>query len=87
PSPKLGGAGSVLYGTVPASGIRTLSQGEYEGDLNRVIVAVSLAFGIIPVVAPEFYNAFPSWVGIILHSGISSATIMAVLLNLIFNHI
>ncbi len=41
-----------------------------------IIVAVSLAFGIIPVVAPEFYNAFPSWVGIILHSGISSATIM-----------
>ncbi|MDN6745743.1 MAG: purine permease, partial [Brevibacterium sp.] len=50
-------------------------------------VAVSLAFGIIPVVQPDFYNSFPSWVGIILHSGISSATLMAVLLNLVFNHI
>ncbi|MCT1550286.1 nucleobase:cation symporter-2 family protein [Brevibacterium casei] len=87
PSPVLGGAGIVLFGTVAASGIRTLSKVEYEGNLNMIIVAVSLAFGIIPVVAPEFYNAFPSWVGIILHSGISSATIMAVLLNLIFNHI
>ncbi|RAC99159.1 purine permease, partial [Burkholderia multivorans] len=85
PSPVLGGAGIVLFGTVAASGIRTLSKVEYEGNLNMIIVAVSLAFGIIPVVAPEFYNAFPSWVGIILHSGISSATIMAVLLNLIFN--
>jgi hypothetical protein len=52
-----------------------------------IIVAVSLAFGIIPVVEPDFYNAFPDWVGIILHSGISSATLMAVLLNLVFNHI
>lgn len=87
PTPVLGGAGIVLFGTVAASGIRTLSKVEYEGNLNMIIVAVSLAFGIIPVVEPDFYNAFPDWVGIILHSGISSATLMAVLLNLIFNHI
>ncbi|WP_181274180.1 nucleobase:cation symporter-2 family protein [Brevibacterium oceani] len=87
PSPVLGGAGIVLFGTVAASGIRTLSKVEYEGNLNMIIVAVSLAFGIIPVVEPDFYNSFPSWVGIILHSGISSATLMAVLLNLVFNHI
>ena len=87
PTPVLGGAGIVLFGTVAASGIRTLSKVEYEGNLNMIIVAVSLAFGIIPVVQPDFYNAFPEWVGIILHSGISSATLMAVLLNLVFNHI
>ncbi|MDN6122798.1 MAG: purine permease, partial [Brevibacterium sp.] len=87
PSPVLGGAGIVLFGTVAASGIRTLSKVEYEGNLNMILVAVSLAFGIIPVVQPDFYNSFPSWVGIILHSGISSATLMAVLLNLVFNHI
>ncbi|WP_209324487.1 nucleobase:cation symporter-2 family protein [Brevibacterium renqingii] len=87
PMPVLGGAGIVLFGTVAASGIRTLSKVEYEGNLNMIIVAVSLAFGIIPVIEPDFYNAFPSWVGIILHSGISSATLMAVLLNLVFNHI
>src|SRR5690625_817806 len=87
PMPVLGGAGIVLFGTVAASGIRTLSKVEYEGNLNMIIVAVSLAFGIIPVVQPDFYESFSSWVGIILHSGISSATIMAVLLNLLFNHI
>lgn len=87
PSPVLGGAGIVLFGTVAASGIRTLSKVDYEGNLNMILVAVALAFGIIPVVEPEFYNSFPSWVGIILQSGISSATLMAVLLNLVFNHI
>src|SRR5699024_4737545 len=78
PMPVLGGAGIVLFGTVAASGIRTLSKVEYEGNLNMIIVAV---------LQPDFYESFPSWVGIILHSGISSATIMAVLLNLLFNHI
>ena len=87
PSPVLGGAGIVLFGTVAASGIRTLSKVEYEGNLNMILVAVSLAFGIIPVIEPDFYNSFPSAVGIILQSGISSATLMAVLLNLVFNHI
>ncbi|RAG73746.1 purine permease, partial [Burkholderia multivorans] len=43
PSPVLGGAGIVLFGTVAASGIRTLSKVEYEGNLNMIIVAVSLA--------------------------------------------
>jgi xanthine permease len=87
PTPVLGGAGIVLFGTVAASGIRTLSKVEYEGNLNMIIVAVSMAFGIIPIVEPDFYSSFPSWVGVILQSGISSATIMAVLLNLVFNHI
>ncbi|RUQ22503.1 MULTISPECIES: nucleobase:cation symporter-2 family protein [Kocuria] len=87
PSPVLGGAGVVLFGTVAASGIRTLSKVEYEGNLNMIIVAVSLAFGLIPVVEPNFYHSFPSWIGIIFHSGISSATLMAVLLNLVFNHL
>ncbi|RBP65105.1 NCS2 family nucleobase:cation symporter-2 [Brevibacterium sanguinis] len=87
PTPVLGGAGIVLFGSVAASGVRTLAKVQYEGNMNMVIVAVSLAFGIIPVVEPDFYNSFPTWVGIILHSGISSAAIMAVLLNLLFNHI
>lgn len=87
PSPVLGGAGIVLFGSVAASGIRTLAKVDYEGNMNMIIVAVSLAFGIIPVIEPAFYDSFPTWVGIILHSGISSAAIMAVLLNLVFNHI
>ncbi len=45
PLPVLGGAGIVLFGTVAASGIRTLSKVSYEDNLNLVIVAVSIAVG------------------------------------------
>jgi uric acid transporter len=34
PLPFLGGAGLALFGTVAASGIRTLSRVEYEGNTN-----------------------------------------------------
>ncbi|AMK32975.1 MULTISPECIES: nucleobase:cation symporter-2 family protein [Pseudomonas] len=86
PTPVLGGAGIVLFGTVAASGIRTLSKVNYKNNVNLIIVAASLGFGMIPIAAPTFYHNFPSWFETIFHSGISSAAIMAILLNLIFNH-
>ena len=87
PMPVLGGAGVVLFGTVAASGIRNLAAVDYTGNMNLIIVATSLAFGMIPVVSPTFYDAFPAWFQTIFHSGISSAAVMAVLLNLLFNEL
>jgi xanthine permease len=87
PTPVLGGAGVVLFGTVAASGIRTLSKVEYRNNMNLIIVAASIGFGMIPIAAPAFYDQFPSWFSTIFHSGISSAAIMAILLNLLFNHL
>lgn len=85
PGPVLGGAGIVLFGTVAASGIRTLAKVEYQGNNNLLIVAAAIAFGLIPVVSTDFWHAFPAWFVVIFHSGISAAAIVAVLLNLLFN--
>src|SRR5690625_2802728 len=87
PMTVLGGAGVVLFGTVAASGIRNLSTVKYEGNMNLIIVASALGFGMIPVVSPDFYRDFPSWVETIFDSGISSAAIVAVILNIIFNEL
>ena len=87
PTAVLGGAGIVLFGTVAASGIRTLAKVEYRNNMNLIIVAASIGFGMIPIAAPTFYDKFPAWFGTIFHSGISSAAVMAILLNLLFNHL
>jgi len=87
PSAVLGGAGIVLFGTVAASGIRTLSKVDYNNNMNLVIVATSIGFGMIPIASPGFYEQFPAWVATIFHSGISSAALMAIALNLLFNHL
>ncbi|MBB3665439.1 NCS2 family nucleobase:cation symporter-2 [Prauserella sediminis] len=87
PMPVLGGAGVVLFGTVTGSGIRNLRSVSYDGNMNLIIVSTSLAFAMIPVVKEDFYHHFPEWFQTIFHSGISSAAIMAVLLNLLFNEL
>ncbi len=79
--------GIVLFGTVAASGIRTLAKVDYENNINLIIVATSIGFGMIPIAAPQFYHNFPTWFETIFHSGISSAALMAIALNLMFNEI
>ena len=85
PLPVLGGAGLALFGTVAASGIRTLSRVDFSGNANIVIVAFALAMGIIPIAVPTFFSKFPAWFTVIFDSGITAAAITAVLLNIVFN--
>jgi uric acid transporter len=85
PLPVLGGAGFALFGTVAATGIRTLSRVDFERNANLVIVAVSLALGLIPVAVPNFYASFPSGVQIVVNSGITASSIAAIVLNVAFN--
>lgn len=85
PGPVLGGAGIVLFGSVAASGIRTLGRVDYRNNMNLIIVAISVSIGVLPELNHDLYSHFPSWFQVIFNSGISSATIAAVLLNLVFN--
>lgn len=85
PLPVLGGAGFALFGTVAATGIRTLSRVDFDRNPNLVIVAVSLAIGLIPVASPTFYSAFPSGMQIVLNSGITAGSLTAIILNVAFN--
>jgi NCS2 family nucleobase:cation symporter-2 len=87
----LGGAGIVMFGMVAATGIRILADVDYKTNkFNLYTVALAIGFGLIPLVAPTFFNkvvaAVPS-LGPILHSGILLTAIVAVVLNLFFNGI
>ncbi|MFD4230347.1 nucleobase:cation symporter-2 family protein [Streptomyces sp. NPDC058545] len=86
PEPVIGAAGLVMFATVTAVGIKTLRTVEFEGTNNLMVVAVSIGIGMLPVVAPTIYHAFPTWVQIIGGSAITSTTLAAFLLNLLFNH-
>lgn len=83
PQPVLGGAGIVLFGSVAASGIKTLAGVDMSAPSNVLIVATALGVGVIPIVAPDFYQRFPEAVQTILGSGISAGCVAAILLNLL----
>ncbi|WP_328394620.1 purine permease [Streptomyces sp. NBC_00390] len=87
PLPVLGGAGIVLFGSVAASGIQTLAAAALDKGENALIVAAAVGIGLIPIAAPEFYHAFPKDLLVVLDSGISTGCIVAIVLNLAFNHL
>ena len=86
PGPVVGAAGLVMFATVTAVGIATLRKVEFDDTNNLLIVAVAIGVGMLPVVAPEIYHAFPTWAQVIGGSAITSATLAAFALNLLFNH-
>lgn len=52
---------------------------------NLFIVALSIGFGMLPLVAEQYAQHMPKALSPLLHSGILLAAIVAVLLNLFFN--
>ena len=82
----LGGAGIVMFGMVAATGIKILAGVNYvEQKANPYIIAISVGFGMIPLVADKFFQYMPKALSPLLHSGILLASIAAVILNLYFN--
>src|SRR4051812_43864282 len=93
PSCVLGGAALVMFGTVAAVGIQTLSRVDFHNHRNIMIVAVSLGVAMIPVALPQtadgqsvFLTAFPDNVQAFLNSGITVGSVTAILLNLLLNY-
>ncbi|KPI48683.1 uracil permease [Clostridioides difficile] len=87
PKPVLGGVGFAMFGMVMVGGVKTLSKVKFDGTKNGVIVAVSVGLSMIPLTNPAFYNNFPTWVQTIFHSGITTGSLSAVLLNIFFNEL
>lgn len=86
PQSVLGGAGLVMFGMVAATGIRILSAVDFTGNrTNLFIVGISLGFGMIPLVAPNFKQWLPHEIHPLIDSGILLATLAAVGLNAWFN--
>lgn len=85
PAPVLGGAGLIMFGTVAASGLRTLAQVDFRAGQSLTVVAVSVAVGMLPVGVPKLYEKFPDWFQTVMNSGISAGCLTALFLNLLFN--
>ncbi len=86
PTVVLGGAGLVMFGMVAATGIRILGGVDYTHNRNNaLIVAISIGFGMIPLVAPRYLQWMPHAIHPLIESGILLASIVAVMLNLYFN--
>ncbi|MBE6090558.1 MAG: purine permease [Clostridium beijerinckii] len=82
PQPVLGGVGIVMFGTVAASGIKTLSRVELN-NRNLLIIATAIGLGVGITFRPDFISQLPEGLKMIFSSGISTGTIAALILNLL----
>jgi NCS2 family nucleobase:cation symporter-2 len=88
PQVVLGGAGLVMFGMVAATGARILTGVDFKtNNRNLFVVAISVGFGMIPLVAPNFFKALPHGLHPLLESGILLAALVSVMLNAFFNGI
>ena len=82
PAPVLGGAGILMFGTVAASGIQSLSQVKFN-NRNMLIIASAMAVGLGVTMRPALVANLPGILNALFSSGISAGTIVALVLNII----
>jgi NCS2 family nucleobase:cation symporter-2 len=86
PQVVLGGAGLVMFGMVAATGVRILGNVDFKTRRHELyIVAISIGFGLLPLVAPRWTQQMAKSLHPLMESGILLAALSAVLLNLYFN--
>ncbi|CAM3091337.1 purine permease [Lactococcus laudensis] len=84
PAPVLGGAMLVMFGMVTIQGIRMLGRVNFENEHNLLIAAMAVASGV-GFNRTTLFQALPNTVEMFLNNGIVMATLVAIILNLIFN--
>ena len=86
PSPVLGGASLAMFASVAVVGIQTLRKVDMHDNRNSVIVATSLGLALLVTLQPSIAEAVPGWAKILVSSGVTLGSIVAILLNLLFFH-
>lgn len=82
PQPVLGGAGILMFGTVAAASVQSLSRAEFN-NRNMIIVASALGVGLGVSFVPDTVAQLPGILSGLFSSGISAGTIVALVLNII----
>ncbi len=82
PSPVLGGATLLMFGTVAAAGIRIISSQKLTNP-DLLVLAVSLALGMGVELMPQILNHLPDSIRTIFASGITTGGVTAIALNTI----
>lgn len=82
PTPILGGAGILMFGTIIAAGVESLSRAKFTSR-NMMIIASAIGVGIGITMKPDIVSQLPPMISALFSSGISAGTIIAVILNII----
>jgi xanthine/uracil permease len=84
PTAVVAGTGLVVFAMIIGLGVKMLRQVDFGQDANLMVATVAIIAGLLPVVAPNIYQALPTTTRLVLGSGVTMATLIGVLGNLLF---
>ncbi|WP_078987653.1 uracil-xanthine permease family protein [Streptomyces sp. XY332] len=87
PSAVIGGTAMVVFAVITVLGIQMLGRSDLDRHTNTFVCAVALALGLLPILIPGVYAAFPPNLRIVLESGVAVGACVAVVLNLLLHHV
>lgn len=85
PQPVLGGAMISMFGMVLAYSVKMLGNTDFAKQENLMIIACSVGLGLGVTTVPTAFGQLPSFVRMFTDSGIVLGTVVAIVMNLIFN--
>ncbi|MCE8018340.1 uracil-xanthine permease [Halomonas sp. MCCC 1A17488] len=87
PTAVVAGTAVIVFAIIGVMGINILRKVDFNEHGNMFTLAAALAMGLLPIVVPGFYSAFPQHLQIILGNGLAMGTLTAVLVNILFHHL
>ncbi|MGI4802506.1 MAG: uracil-xanthine permease family protein [Janthinobacterium lividum] len=84
PGPVVAGAVVIISCIIGAIGIEMLRRADLGRHDTLIALAGSLAFGLLPILCPQPYQALPPPLRLLLGNGLAAGTLAGVLLNLLF---
>lgn len=87
PASVVGGTAVIVFAIIGVMGIDMLRRVDLREHGNTFTLAAALAMGLLPIVVPGVYSAFPADLQIILGNGLATGTLTAVLVNILFHHV
>ncbi|REG52317.1 uracil-xanthine permease [Paraburkholderia sp. BL6669N2] len=84
PAPVVGGTALIVFAMIGVMGINLLGTVDLHVRGNQYTLAAALVMGLIPVLVPNVYAAFPASLQIVLGNGMAAGTLTAIVVNLVF---
>ncbi|WP_025820551.1 nucleobase:cation symporter-2 family protein [Shewanella marina] len=82
PSPVLGGAGLVMFAMIISAGVAILARVNFT-KRNMLVIALGVAAGLAVTVRPEVLTYLPDSLHVVLGSGITTGSMVALILNIV----
>ncbi|OBA69946.1 hypothetical protein A5777_13590 [Gordonia sp. 852002-10350_SCH5691597] len=84
PAPVVGATAAYVFAMIIVTGLKMFTAIDMSADRNFVTAVAALTAGLLPVVAPGLYGAFPSTPRLLLSSGVTMAALVGIVVAALY---